>query len=223
MEIRKDIGPMTRINIGCGQTPTPGWHNYDNSLSVRLARYPMLVSILDSLGVLGDSQRSFVEFAMSSDIQWADATVRIPLPDNSADVLYTSHMVEHLDQAEVRRFLREARRVLMSGGIIRIAVPDLKKQVDEYVETGDANRFIERTHLAKQRPKSILDRLKYLIIGDRHHLWMYDASSIRSLLLEIGFEAPEVVDPGETTIPNPGNLNLYERSEESLYVEARIP
>ena len=33
-----------RINVGCGMTPTPGWTNYDNSLSVKLARRPILAS-----------------------------------------------------------------------------------------------------------------------------------------------------------------------------------
>ena len=28
---------MKRINIGCGSSPTAGWNNFDNSLSVRLA------------------------------------------------------------------------------------------------------------------------------------------------------------------------------------------
>ena len=27
-----------KINIGCGDTPTKGWSNYDNSWSVRLAK-----------------------------------------------------------------------------------------------------------------------------------------------------------------------------------------
>jgi hypothetical protein len=27
-----------RVNVGCGSSPTPGWVNFDNSLSVRAAR-----------------------------------------------------------------------------------------------------------------------------------------------------------------------------------------
>ena len=40
----------------------------------------------------------------------------------SADVLYSSHMIEHLNQTEMRLFLKEARRCLVSGGIIRLVV-----------------------------------------------------------------------------------------------------
>ena len=36
MNIKKAIS--LKINIGCGDTPTKGWRNYDNSWSVRLAK-----------------------------------------------------------------------------------------------------------------------------------------------------------------------------------------
>lgn len=211
---------LKRVNIGCGQTPTPEWLNYDNSLSVRLARYPLLVAVIERLGLLGEGSKGFVSFARNSNIVWADGTKRIPLPDNSAEVLYTSHMLEHLDRAEARLFLQEAHRVLAPNGIIRIAVPDLKKCVDEYVAQGDADSFIERTLLTRQRPKSLLDRVKYLIVGDRHHLWMYDGLSLCRLLSALGFREPRIVEPGSTTIPNPGRLDLRERADESIYVEA---
>jgi len=213
---------LKRVNIGCGQTPTSGWLNYDNSLSVRLAKYPLLllVPVLERLGLLGEGPRSFVSFAQNSDIVWADATKHIPLPNNSVEVLYTSHMVEHLDHAEVKLFLQEAYRVLAPNGIIRIAVPDLKKLVDRYIAEGDADSFIERTGLTCQRPKTFLDRLKYLIVGGRHHLWMYDGQSMCRLLSTLEFREPHVLEPGSTTIPTPGELNLYERADESVYVEA---
>lgn len=217
MEMEK---PLKRVNIGCGQTPTPGWLNYDNSLSIRLARYSLLAAVAEKLGLLGEGPKSFVSFAKNSDIIWADATKRIPLPDNSVEVLYSSHMVEHLDREEAKLFLQEAYRVLAPNGIIRIAVPDLKKLVNQYITEGKADLFIERTLLTRQRPKTVLDRLKYLIVGDRHHLWMYDGSSMARLLSAMGFKEPRVLEPGSTTIPNPGAVNLYERAEESVYVEA---
>lgn len=108
------------MNIGCGQAPTPGWTNYDNSVSIRIAKYPLLVAVAERLGLLGEGPKGFVSFAKDSDIIWADAARRIPLPDNSVEVLYTSHMVEHLDREEAKRFMQEAYRVLTPNGIIRI-------------------------------------------------------------------------------------------------------
>src|SRR2546426_1159886 len=106
----------SRVNIGCGPTPTLGWLNFDNSLSVRLAKYPLLAPVLESLGLLDEGQKRLVSAARNGAIRWADATKHIPLPDQSVEVLYTSHMVEHLDRTAVRRFLREARRVLAPNG-----------------------------------------------------------------------------------------------------------
>lgn len=79
----------------------------------------------------------------------ADAAERIPLPENFVEVLYRSHMLEHLDRAEDRQFLREANRVLAKNRISRIAVPDLKKLICEYVAHGDAGFFVERTLLTR--------------------------------------------------------------------------
>ncbi len=115
-----------RVNVGCGQTPTAGWMNFDNSPSIRLARYPSLVAVLTALGLLRETQREFIHFAKGASIRYADATQRLPLPTSSVEVLYSSHMLEHLVRSETRDFLREAMRVLRPGGILRLAVPDLE-------------------------------------------------------------------------------------------------
>jgi hypothetical protein len=41
-----------------------------------------------------------------------------------------------------------------------------------------------------------------------------------TLLSAHGFREPRILEPGSTTIPIPGKLNLYERADESVYVEA---
>ena len=49
---------------------------------------------------------------------------------------------------------------------------------------------------------------------------MYDEGSLCALLKDAGFVEARALPPGQTTIANPGALNLREREEESLYVEA---
>jgi len=209
-----------RVNIGCGQTPTAGWHNYDNSLSLRLAQWPGLVNFANMLGVLKQEQRTFIEYTTTAQIRWADATKRIPEPDDSVEVLYSSHMLEHLDEVDVRQFLHEAQRVLCPGGTIRIAVPNIRYLVESYLEDGDADDFIAQTRLTKRRPNSLRLKFSYLIVGDRHHQWMYDGPSLCKLLLAAGFEHAQIVEAGTTGIEDPGTLNLSERSPQSVFVEA---
>lgn len=214
---------MKRCNIGCGQTPTQGWLNYDNSLSLRLSKFPLIVQILDKLGFLHERQKDFIQFARNHDIIYADAARKIPLPDKSLEVLYTSHMIEHLDCEEIKVFLKEVRRVLISNGIIRIGFPDLKMIIASYNDKGDADIFMEKTGLARSNPRRLRDHLKFLLIGDRHHKYMYDASSMVRLLSSVGFKEACEVEAGKTMIPYPGELNLRERGDKSAYVEAYNP
>ena len=218
MKIKKDIS--LKINIGCGDTPTKGWRNYDNSWSVRLAKKKVLTYILWKSGFLSEAQDKFISFAKNANILWADGIKRIPENDSSVDVIYSCHMVEHLEKLDVASFFKEARRILKSGGIIRLAVPNIKYQVDNYLKDGDADKFIESTYLTRKKPKTIIAKIKYLIIGDRNHQWMYDGKSLCNLLSSAGFEEPRILEPGLTTIPDPGMLDLKERSPESVFVEA---
>jgi hypothetical protein len=50
---------------------------------------------------------------------------------------------------------------------------------------------------------------------------MYDAASLIRLLERHGFLGAKKLPPGETTIADPGALNLPEWGDESVYVEAK--
>src|SRR5262245_34616490 len=102
---------LKRLNVGCGDVPTIGWANYDNSLSLRLAQWPPLATFLRSTGLISEKQRRFMQLVREYDIRYADAVTRIPVPDGSVEVLYTCHMLEHLERREAESFLYEARRV----------------------------------------------------------------------------------------------------------------
>ncbi|MEO5998771.1 MAG: methyltransferase domain-containing protein [Chitinophagaceae bacterium] len=57
----------------------------------------------------------------------------IPFPDNSFDVVYHSHVLEHFSKNDGIKFMSECYRVLKNGGILRIAIPDLEKIIQEYI------------------------------------------------------------------------------------------
>jgi SAM-dependent methyltransferase len=212
-----------RINLGCGMSPTVGWENFDNSLSVRLGSHPGLARILHNLGALDSPQFEYVEFCARNNIRFADATRRIPVASGAVEVIYSSHMVEHLDKAGSVKFLAEARRVLKPGGILRVVVPDIRKIVESYISIGDADCFIESTLLCVPAPSGMLRRITTALVGPRHHQWMYDGASLCKLLGSNGFSDARVVPAGETIIPSPEPLNLREREGESVYVEAVRP
>lgn len=51
------------------------------------------------------------------------SATKIPYQNNSLDGLHCSHVIEHLTPKEVYAFLKEASRVLKSGGILVIRTP----------------------------------------------------------------------------------------------------
>jgi SAM-dependent methyltransferase len=63
----------------------------------------------------------------------ADLEKGIPFPDQSFDVIYHSHLLEHFPKADAPVFLKDCFRVLRPGGVIRIAVPDLEAIARNYL------------------------------------------------------------------------------------------
>ena len=62
----------------------------------------------------------------------------LPFADSSCDVVYHSHLLEHLRPDEAAQLLAECRRVLRPGGTLRIAVPDLEGIARQYLRSLDA-------------------------------------------------------------------------------------
>lgn len=211
---------MNRANVGCGDTPTEGWWNFDSSLSIRFARPKLIMSALNRVRLASDKSLRLAGIARAKGINWANACKRIPVPNESLEVVYSSHLIEHLDISETEVFLSEIHRVLRPGGIIRLVVPDLRRRAEKYMADGDADRFMESLNMREYSVRTLSATLRMLILGDKEHRWMYDSRSLVRLLQRSGFEDAREMAPGETMIPDPGALNLHEREEESTYVEA---
>jgi predicted SAM-dependent methyltransferase len=183
----------------------------------------LLVRALAASGVLSQRQQNFARVAAQAGIEWADVTRHIPAPNDSVEVIYSSHMLEHLDRAAARAFLLEVRRVLVPGGVLRLAVPDLALLVESYASSGDGDAFITDTLLTRPHPRTALAKLRWVIVGDRGHAWMYDSRSLVALVTALDFDAVQAVPAGVTGIADPGELDLREQEGQSLYVEARKP
>ncbi len=113
-------------------TPTDGFENYYNSLSLKLSKYPLFTTLLHKLKLINSTQMTYIRFCQSNSIKFADARKRIPLPSDSVSLVYSSHMLEHLDRTEASMFLLEVNRVLKSGGLLRLVLPDLSKAIAIY-------------------------------------------------------------------------------------------
>jgi predicted SAM-dependent methyltransferase len=63
-----------------------------------------------------------------------NVTDGLPFPDGMFDVVYHSHLLEHLPLEKALPFMKECARVLKSGGFVRILVPDLEQIARLYLE-----------------------------------------------------------------------------------------
>lgn len=76
----------------------------------------------------------------------------IPFPDNSFDLVYHSHVLEHFTKEDGKRLLEECFRVLKPGGIIRIAIPNLEEIAKNYL------KYLE---LSIQNPENSIYKANY--------------------------------------------------------------
>lgn len=77
-----------------------------------------------------------------------DLTKGLPFADESVDVCYSSHVLEHLRKNEADFFISECKRALKAGGVLRLTVPDLEvicrnylKYLDELVSGNSDHEF----------------------------------------------------------------------------------
>jgi len=210
---------MYRINIGCGSNPSEGWLNFDNTPAIKLANSPLKYRIAKLFGMLKKTHIENIEWNKKNKIKYADAAKSIPLPPNSVEAIYTSHMLEHLSREGAKSFLYEANKILKIDGVLRVSIPDLKIYIEKYLINEDANEFMTGI-LVESPPINTLKQKIFLYInGYRHHQWMYDGRSLSILFREAGFKNIKICAKGETAIKNSTGLDLFERGRDSVYVE----
>ena len=209
------------VNVGCWSHPIAGWKNYDNNIFVVLARIKLLRFLLNHFTFVPESYKDFMENVVTGNIRYADVSKRIPEEENSVDVLYSSHMLEHLDKEETHCFLIEARRVLVPGGIIRTVVPDFDRLVEKYVANNKPQQFIDDSQLVGLKPKTILKKLQYFSQGHGWHHCMYNRRTLSQLFHEYGFSNIKILEAGETGIGNTNGLDLSAHLGYSIYLEAQ--
>ncbi len=103
--------------------------------------FPQKSKTLVNLGCGNNWREGWINIDVVSNSPYVkayDLRKGIPLENESADFVYSSHMLEHLGKREAENFIRECFRVLKKGGIIRIAVPDLETIAREYLKNLEA-------------------------------------------------------------------------------------
>jgi len=240
---------MKVLNVGCGTKTSdhPSVINIDWSIYLRLKKIK-LVTIFAPYFLSGERLERFNN--LRENIKVSDLSKGIPYPDQSVDVVYHSHLLEHLDRGVAEEFLLEVKRVLKPGGVHRIVVPDLEFLCKEYLEhlnlcesdeaealrhddyiDGLLEQSVRRESSGSSKQARARRFIENFLLGDARkrgetHQWMYDRVSLASKLVLAGYQNVTVQSFDESYIQDWSvyGLDLNSKGEQyvpnSLYVEA---
>jgi predicted SAM-dependent methyltransferase len=147
------------------------------------------------------------DFAGRGDVVYLDLRRAFPFPDDSFDLVFSEHVIEHVDYADGLHSLRESYRVLRPGGRIRIATPSLERVLGLY----EANLSdVQRRYLRWARESFVSDAdvdLPGFVVNNFVRAWghqfVYDAQTLRYAL-----ERAEFVDVEEHAVGESGDERL---------------
>lgn len=201
-----------RLNLGCGLAVAPGWVNVDGSLNAVISDLPTPIHRL-FYRLSGSSRyysvQEYCDLLGKHRFVHHDLASGIPFQDNCADVVYSSHFLEHLPRESAKKLVREAQRVLRPGGRIRLCVPDLEHAVRLYAD-GEKEKMLQNYFFVEDHGS------KYA-----SHKYMYDFQLLSALLTSEGFTRIRRYGCGEGEVPDLQQLD--NRPDETLYVEAEKP
>lgn len=69
----------------------------------------------------------------SKSVKKVNLLQRLPFNQGTAELVYSSHFLEHIPYSKVKDFLSEILRILKPGGVIRIVLPDLEEMANNYL------------------------------------------------------------------------------------------
>lgn len=158
-----------------------------------------------------------IDIGPGGDIQ-CDVRQGLPYPSGSVEGIFNEHFLEHLTQAEALAFLRECRRALVPGGILRVATPDLDAVVREYGSVEWLNDEWRRHGF-----DWIDNRCEMLNLGMREwgHRWVFNEEELVRLGTLAGLELRGRCAWGESDDPRFRGLEYRQGSR--LIVEFARP
>jgi len=171
---KSDGSGLSKLHLGCFDRVFPGWINTDITPHIFIARVPGLAWLLYRARMMSEQRYGQHKKGIFRAISYLDVTKKFPYPDSWFDAVYCSHLLEHLYPEQARFCLSEIYRVLKTGGIVRISVPDLDRIVSHY-DPSHPERFLEQMFESRQK------RAK-----NQHH-WHYNEISLKQLFTGAGF------------------------------------
>ncbi len=212
-------GQGTCLNIGCADSVAEGWINLDSSPTLRIATIPIAGRFL---------VRALDRPTKFQSAVYGDIVRGLKLPPGSCDLVFASHVLEHLSMPNFETALQNIYVYLRPGGLLRVLVPDLNDYIEGYrQEAGDgataseaAPAFMTLTGLACEGTRRSLGaRLREALSNSRHQT-MWDEPSLNAALARHGFTNIRSCGYGGWGDERFAAVELEIRHDRSICVEA---
>jgi hypothetical protein len=203
-----------KVQYGCGICAPQGWLNFDSSPTIVIQRLP----------ILGVFFRCAASPKFPRNVRSGNIAKGLPVPDESADCAYCSHVLEHLSLKDFRSALANTYRMLKTGGTFRFVLPDLEHYIGQYahnVTDRRAMQFMEDTLLGVQQRQTGIIGFTREWLGGSKHLWMWDYEGIRAELISAGFRDIRRAQFGDSTVSGFQEVESADRWRDCLGVEVK--
>jgi predicted SAM-dependent methyltransferase len=133
-------------------------------LRLHLGCGPKYIKGFTNVDILQDSEADLI----------SDITKLREFKDNTVELIYASHVLEHISRHDYKTVLKRWFNLLKKGGILRLALPDLFELAKYYAENKN------------------IDEVRGCIYGGQkdqydYHYFGHDFNSLKTDLEEIGF------------------------------------
>ncbi len=171
------------INFGSGGFNHPLWINYD---------FPGQTDYYKKLQ--GKEKNDFYPINLCTD------NLKVPFEDNSCDLIYCSHTLEHLEEEKGLNFLRECQRILKPNAIMRIALPNTE------------NNFYYAKEIYNQ--EKVPQKVKEEVILDCAKKLFSDTENLpKNLVIETAIESNFSIENFLKILKTKNNLSLKFKEE----------
>jgi len=205
------------VQFGCGMCAPETWQNFDAGPAFWLqSRLPFLTPLL--------VKRGFPPYPKN--IEYGDVIKGLPVPPQSADAVYCSHVLEHMTLDEFRLAIRNVFTYLRPGGTFRLVLPDLEQLIRVYVNDptpGASSRFMQDSFLGEPTMTRGLKSMPAALFGRARHLWMWDYKGIAEQLAAAGFTDIRRAQMGDSPDPHFKDVESESRWTDCLGVDCKRP
>jgi len=200
---------MKLVNLGCGGCRPP---YLEVPKAMQIGMDSPWINIDELYHALPDpEQPERINLAKEHNYINADLRNGIPLEDNSVDGILASHFFEHLDLQEAIPMMKECKRVLRDGGILRISVPCPKK----FYTLSTSNSPDWGESFRGEKGQTFMNWALFFA----GHKQLLTIESLFCLFWDAGFSSYKEVNIFQTEMP--GLADLDNRPNFSVFAEAR--